>query len=169
MFGNKREKAENLVANGSRGVGTITDIRDTGMTVNDNPRVRLRFRVEPLDGSTGFDAEKTQTVSRVQIPQTGQRFPIFYDPADPTRFAYATVDDEQGRASIVAMFGDAFGPDGVGVGQAAAAAPVAAAPPPAAGTPDKLDTLRKLGELRDAGVLTDAEFEAKKAEILGSL
>ena len=67
------------------------------------------------------------------------------------------------------MFGDAFGPDGVGVGQAPAAAPVAAAPPPAAGTPDKLDTLRKLGELRDAGVLTDAEFEAKKAEILGSL
>ena len=53
MFGNKRKKAGNLVANGSRGVGTITDIQDTGMTINDDPRVRLRFRVEPLDGSTG--------------------------------------------------------------------------------------------------------------------
>jgi hypothetical protein len=169
MFGNKRKKAENLVANGSRGVGTITDIQDTGMTVNDDPRVRLRFRVEPLDGSTGFDAEKTQTVSRVEIPQMGQRYPIFYDTGDPSSFAYATVDDEQGRASIVAMFGDAFGADGAGVGQAAAAAPVAATPPSAAATPDKLDTLRKLGDLRDAGILTDAEFEAKKAEILGSL
>jgi hypothetical protein len=169
MFGNKRNKAENLVANGLRGVGTITDIQDTGMTVNDNPRVRMRFRVEPLDGSASFEAEKTRTVSRVQIPQIGQRYPIFYDAAEPSSFAYATADDEQGRASLVGMFGDAFGADGAGVGQAAAA-PVAATP--AAGdvaTPDKLDTLEKLDELRDAGVLTDAEFEAKKAEILGSL
>jgi hypothetical protein len=168
MFGNKRKKAENLVANGSRAVGTITDIQDAGMTVNDNPRVRLRFRVDPLDGSAGFDAE-TQTVSRVQIPQIGQRYPIFYDPADPSSCVYATADDEKGRASIVGMFGDAFGADGAGIGQAAAASVAA---PPAAGaaaTPDKLDTLKKLGELRDAGVLTDAEFEAKKAEILGSL
>jgi hypothetical protein len=166
MFGNKRKKAENLVANGARGVGTITDIQDTGMTVNDNPRVRLRFRVDPLDGSAGFDAEKTQTVSRVQIPQIGQRYPIFYDPADPSSFAYATADDEQGRASIVGMFGYAFGADGAGVGQAAAPAP---APPAGSPEGDKLDTLRKLGELREAGVLTDAEFEAKKAEILSSL
>ena len=168
MFGNKRKKAENLVANGSRGVGTITDVQDAGMTVNDNPRVRLRFRVDPLDGSAGFYAE-TKTVSRVQIPQIGQRYPIFYDPADPSSCVYATADDEKGRASIIGMFGDAFGADGAGIGQAAAA-PVAA--PPAAGaaaTPDKLDTLKKLGELRDAGVLTDAEFEAKKAEILRSL
>jgi len=169
MFGNKRKKAESLVANGSRGVGTITDIQDTGMTVNDNPRVRMRFRVEPLDGSASFEAEKTKTVSRVQIPQIGQRYPIFYDPADTQTFAYATADDEQGRASIVGMFADAFGADGTGVGQAAAA-PVGATPAAGdAATPDKLDTLKKLGELRDAGVLTDAEFEAKKAEILGSL
>jgi hypothetical protein len=167
MFGNKRKKAENLVATGSRGVGTITDVQDTGMTVNDNPRVRMRFRVEPLDGSGVFEAEKTKVVSRVQIPQIGQRYPIFYDAADPSTFAFATVDDDQGRASIVAMFGDAFGPDGSGVGQVAVAA--APAPPAAPAESDKLDTLRKLGELRDSGVLSDAEFEAKKAEILSSL
>jgi len=39
-------------------------------------------------------------------------------------------------------------------------------PPP---DPDVLDQLRKLGDLRKAGVLTDAEFEAKKAELLGRL
>nr|WP_284501114.1 SHOCT domain-containing protein [Bowdeniella massiliensis] len=32
-----------------------------------------------------------------------------------------------------------------------------------------MDQLRKLGELRDAGVLTEAEFEAKKADLLGRL
>ena len=35
--------------------------------------------------------------------------------------------------------------------------------------PDVLEQLRKLGELRKAGVLTDAEFEAKKAELLGRI
>ena len=102
MFGNKRKKAENLVANGSRGVGTITDILDTGMTVNDNPRVRLRFRVEPLDGSTGFDAEKTQTVSRAFGPVATPHVFIFdserklrYEGRvdDNPREAYATRQD----------------------------------------------------------------------------
>jgi hypothetical protein len=40
------------------------------------------------------------------------------------------------------------------------------APPPDA---DVLEQLRKLGELRKAGVLTGAEFEAKKAELLGRI
>jgi hypothetical protein len=34
---------------------------------------------------------------------------------------------------------------------------------------DPMEQLRKLGELRDAGVLTNAEFEAKKADMLGRL
>jgi hypothetical protein len=34
---------------------------------------------------------------------------------------------------------------------------------------DVLEQLRKLGDLRKTGVLTDAEFEAKKAELLGRI
>lgn len=34
---------------------------------------------------------------------------------------------------------------------------------------DPMEQLRKLGELRAAGVLTDAEFDAKKAELLGKI
>jgi Short C-terminal domain len=34
---------------------------------------------------------------------------------------------------------------------------------------DPVEQIRRLGELRDAGVLSDAEFEAKKAELLGRL
>jgi hypothetical protein len=166
MFGNKkkREQAQNLVATGSRAVGTITDVQDTGMTINDNPRVRITFNIAPLDGSAAFEGEKTQMVSRVQIPQIGQRYPVFFDANDHSLFAYATIDDEQGRQSIVQMFGDAFGPNAAGVGQVAVAAPA-----PAPAEDDPLEKLKKLGELRDAGVLTDAEFEAKKAELLGSV
>ena len=48
---------------------------------------------------------------------------------------------------------------------AAAAAPVPDAP--AALSDDVYEQLKKLGELREAGILTDAEFDAKKAQILG--
>ena len=48
---------------------------------------------------------------------------------------------------------------------AAAAAPAPDAP--AALSDDVYEQLKKLGELREAGILTDAEFDAKKAQILG--
>jgi hypothetical protein len=48
---------------------------------------------------------------------------------------------------------------------APAGAPAPAAP--AALSDDVYDQLKKLGELREAGILTDAEFDAKKAQILG--
>src|SRR5690242_21714137 len=97
LFKSKKAKAEELMTTGARGVGTITDVRDTGMTINDNPRVKVTFEIQPLDGSTAFTAEKTKTVSRVRIPQIGCRYPIFYDAADPSTFAWVEVEDAQGR------------------------------------------------------------------------
>jgi hypothetical protein len=160
----KQEQVQNLFASGARAIGTLVDVRDTGITINDlDIRVKLRFRVEPLDGSAPFDAEKTTTVSRVRIPPMGARYPIFYDAAEPQTFAYvASVDDDSGRQQIVSMFGDAFGADASGVGVAGAAAPAPAAQ-------DPLERLQKLGELHQSGVLTDEEFAAQKAAIMGSM
>lgn len=174
MFGSKKKKAENLMANGSRAVGTITRVRDTGMTVNDNPRVEMTFRIQPLDGAAPFEASKTKTVSRVQIPQPGQRYPIWYDAADPATFAYATVDDDTGRAQIVALFGDAFGADGSGVGQAAPASPwpataPAAAAPAADETVTVVERIRRLDVLKAEGVIDESEYAEQKARILASL
>jgi hypothetical protein len=164
----KREKAENLVATGSRAVGVVLGVHDTGMTMNDNPRIRMSFRIEPLDGSSPFEAEKTKVVSRVQIPRAGDRYPVWYDPADPDTWAYATVDNDQGRQSIRQMFG-AAAETMTGVGDpAAAAAPTATAEPPAPAV-DPIDRLKKLEELRAAGIVTDAEFAEKKAQILAQL
>ena len=50
---------------------------------------------------------------------------------------------------------------------AAAAPPAPAAAPVPQDMDAKLAQLKQLGELRDAGILTDAEFDAKKALILG--
>ena len=77
-----------------------------------------------------------------------------------------------GRGSVV----DEFRLDEVAhvVGRMAVPPPLLPASPASAPgstppNPDVLEQLRKLGDLRKAGVLTDAEFEAKKAELLGRL
>ena len=116
------------------------------------------------DGTPAFEGHKTTTVSRVQIPQVGARYPVFYDPSDHETFAYVdSIADDNGRQLIVSKFGDAFGPDAAGVGMVGAAPAAAAAP-----AEDPLDKLEKLGRLRDSGVLTPEEFEEQKAALLGS-
>jgi hypothetical protein len=161
----KREKAENLLATGSKGIGTVLNVQDTGMTMNDNPRIKMTFRIEPLDGSPPFEAEKTKVVSRVQIPRSGDRYPVWYDPADAGSWAFATIDNDEGRQQIRQLFG-AAAETVTGMGAPVVATAPAAA---AAAAPDPVERLRKLGELHAAGVLTDAEFEAKKAELLARL
>ena len=167
MFGRgKKAKAENLMATGQRAVGIVTDVRDTGMTVNDNPRVNMTFRIEPLDGSAPFDAQKKATVSRVAIPRAGDRYPVWYDAADRETWMYATVDNDTGRQQIRSLFGSAAETlTGVGDPSAANGAPAPAAAAPA----DPLERLQKLNELRAAGALSDAEFEATKAQILAAM
>jgi hypothetical protein len=159
-FGKKKREAANLFETGSKGIGVLLNVHDTGMTMNDNPRIKMTFRIEPIDGGAPFEGEKTKTVSRVEIPRAGDRFPIWYDPNDLTSWAYATIDNEQGRQQIRQMFGEKA-EQITGVGDPAAAA--AAAPP------DPLDRLKKLDELHTAGVLTDAEFAEKKAAVLAQI
>src|SRR3954469_18376976 len=146
------------MATGSKGIGTVTNVQDTGVTMNDNPRVKMTFRIDPLDGSAAFEAKKTATGSRVEIPRSGDRYPCWYDRADPSSWAYAMVQDDDGRAQIRAMFGPpAESLTGFGGGVATAPAGVATAAPPASGG-DPLDRLKKLDDLHKAGVLNDSEF-----------
>jgi len=156
LFGkSKREKAQNLVETGSKGAGTVLSVQDTGMTVNDNPRIKMTFRVEPLDGSPAFDVEKTKTVSRVEIPRQGDRYPVWYDPQDTSSWAFATIADDTGRATMRELFGevaDSF----VGMG----------APAPPAGAQDTVEAIKQLADLHSQGVLTDDEFAAQKAKLL---
>jgi hypothetical protein len=170
LFSSKKKRAANLMAEGAKAVGTITSVQDTGMTVNDNPRVKMTFRIEPLDGAPAFDASKTTTVSRVQIPQAGQRYPVWYSLEDPNEFAFATIADPSGRAQIVELFGpEAFGPDGSGIGLPAMSAPAAHAATDggtAAADDDPVAKLERLAALHASGALTDAEFAAQKAKLL---
>jgi len=154
-FGSKRKKAQNLFETGSKGAGTVIGVHDTGTTINDNPRVKMTFRVEPLDGGPAFDVEKKTTVSRVEIPRQGDRYPVWYDPQDPSQWAYATVADDTGRATMRELFGD-VAESFVGMGAPAAPVPQTTA----------AEQLKQLADLHAQGALTDDEFAAQKAKLL---
>ena len=166
LFKSKRKQAAELMATGSKGIGTVISVQDTGMTINDNPRVRMTFRVEPVDGSGAFDAEKTTTVSRVEIPRQGDRYPVWYDPQDPSKWMYSTIADESGRETLRQLFGEAA--EGF-VGMNAPGAPAPGAGPGASATgQDAVEQLKTLADLHAQGILTDDELAAQKAKLLGN-
>lgn len=151
----KQEMAEQLMVTGTRAVGTIVEVRDTGMTINDNPRVAIRMRVAPLDGSAPVERSKTVTVSRVAIPRAGDRFPVWYDRNDPEKWMYGTDMEASAPAEVKEMFARARGSDAGGAAGAAAEE-----------EDGPVGELAKLTELWKDGALTDREFADAKARLL---
>jgi hypothetical protein len=85
MFGGKKRK-QRLQDAGVNANAVLASVQDTGMTVNDNPRVKLTFQVTAPDGGGSFQLEVKKTVSRVQVPRPGDMFVVRYDPEDPSNF-----------------------------------------------------------------------------------
>jgi uncharacterized protein DUF3592/putative oligomerization/nucleic acid binding protein len=135
-----------LLRSGKAATATVTAIRDTGTTINQNPRVELTLQVQP-DDAPAFEVKSTRTVSRVALPRLGAAYSIRYDPESPEDFAW---DDSTPAVSVTR------------------AAPIADGTPPsnARVVEDPLDRLEKLADLKAKGVLTEVEFEAEKAKIL---
>jgi hypothetical protein len=86
LFGGRQRKAR-LEQAGVNAPAEIVSIRDTGASVNDNPRVALTVRVNPRDGSTPFELSAKRLVSRVAIPRVGDSVTVRYDPEDHTNCA----------------------------------------------------------------------------------
>jgi hypothetical protein len=162
LFKSKKKVAAELMATGSKAVGTVVSVKDTGTTVNNNPRIKMTFRMEPLDGTPAFDAQKTRTISRLQIPRQGDRFPVWYDPADPAKtWMFSTVTDDSGRETLRQLFGDVAN---TFVGMDTPAPPVA---PAAAQGQDTVEALKQLADLHQQGLLTEDEFNQQKKKLLG--
>jgi hypothetical protein len=103
MFGSKKKK---ILENGAQGEAVVINIADTGMTINDNPRVKLTLQVQPENG-TPFQVTKKQTVSRVAIPTVGTRFFVRYDPANPEDLEFDTARMQQFNAQADAKLAEA--------------------------------------------------------------
>jgi hypothetical protein len=80
-----------LVHAGRRAPAVVVDVQDTGVTINDDPRVRVRLRVEP-EGEAPFELERKLLVSRLGIPRPGARVEVFYDPGDRDEFTFRIAD-----------------------------------------------------------------------------
>jgi membrane protein implicated in regulation of membrane protease activity len=148
----KQAMAEDLYRTGVKGIGTITGVHDTGMTINDNPRVTLTMRIEPVDGSAPVERSKTITASRVAIPRAGERFPAWFDRANPEAWMFGTDMDETAPADVKDLFARARAGGG-GPGEDG----------PEAGP---VEELARLSGLWRDGALTDAEFADAKARLL---
>lgn len=158
----RRRRTAALIESGSEAVGTVTAVNDTNVTVNNNPRVRVDFRIEPQDGTPAFEASKTVTVSRVEIPRPGDRYPVWFDPDDHDRFAFGTDVTSAATPGVRRLFAAA----GRAAGPTIPAPAELAGTAPAATRDDPIAALGKLNELRLAGALTDEEFAVQKQRLL---
>ena len=75
-------KYRRLKAHGVEADATILAISDTGVTMNKNPYVKLRLRVEPI-GMAMYETEAKAMVSRVAIPRPGDGVRVKFDPNKP--------------------------------------------------------------------------------------
>jgi hypothetical protein len=73
------QKKKRLAMTGIKGNAVILDVRDTGMTVNRNPYIKVTVEVKP-----GIQASFQMLCSRVQIPRVGDTIEVLYDPSDLT-------------------------------------------------------------------------------------
>lgn len=148
----KTQQLKKLASAGVRCTGVVTNVEDTGVTVNDNPHVKITVRAEPR-GEPPFTVVKQATVSRVRIPRIGDGVVVFYDPANREGSNGITFDQVPAVSP---------GAPAVSVG--------APAPnPEPEEDAERLDLIAKLGELRDKGLITPSEFEEKKQRLLKEL
>ncbi len=79
---------QQLLSTGQPAQAAILKLWDTGVTVNDNPRIGMLLEVRPKVGAV-FQTEVKKVVSRLQTSQyqPGQMLEVKYDPANPKKVA----------------------------------------------------------------------------------
>mgnify|MGYP005812690929 CR=1 FL=1 len=72
----------------------VLEIRDTGITVNDDPVVAFRLEVRPVSGPA-YEVETRGLVGRLDVPQVqpGAVLPVAIDPQDPRKVALRIYKD----------------------------------------------------------------------------
>ncbi|HMR99865.1 MAG TPA: hypothetical protein PKE62_11470 [Anaerolineales bacterium] len=85
MYRDQRKRAEELMKVGTQGEATILSLQDTGMFVNNNPRVTVQLEIR-LPTMAPYQLTKTMTVPIIRLAQvqTGSIVQVMVDMSDPT-------------------------------------------------------------------------------------
>jgi hypothetical protein len=85
FYRNQRKKAEALMAAGTQGEATILSLQDTGMFINNNPRVIVQLEIR-MPNMAPYQLTKTMTVPIIRLAQvqTGSVVQVMVDMSDPT-------------------------------------------------------------------------------------
>lgn len=85
-LGRQQADAQRLMATGLIAQATVRAVRDTGMTINQNPQVEFDLLVS-FDNHEPYEVTHRQVVSRLVLAnfQPGASIPVRVDPADPSR------------------------------------------------------------------------------------
>jgi Short C-terminal domain len=100
VFGKKK----NILMNGVQARAVVTRVDDTGMTINNNPRVKLTLQVQP-DGDVPFEVTKKMTVSRLSIPNIGTTIWVRYDAEDKSKVEIDQAKNDEAGASAAPAAG----------------------------------------------------------------
>ena len=85
---NAAQHREHLLHFGTQGQATITDVQDTGVTINNSPRLRVTARIE-AQGEAPFEVSKAMLFSRVAFPRIGEVWSVRFDPNNHQDFTFA--------------------------------------------------------------------------------
>lgn len=80
----KQKRMQELVATGKPGTAVVLQLSDTGVTVNDQPRVKLLLEIT-IPNYPPYKAQKTVTLPIIYLPQvqTGSTINVLADPDQP--------------------------------------------------------------------------------------
>ncbi len=81
----KRQQTEELAAVGTQGEAKVLSMTDTGMRINDNPRVTLELEIT-MPMRPPYKVTKTMTVPMIRLAQVqvGEVVGVMVDMSDPT-------------------------------------------------------------------------------------
>lgn len=81
---NNQKKLQNLAATGIQGEATVLQLEDTGMRINDDPRVAVTLEVR-LPGYPPYQVRKTVTLPLIRMSQVqvGAVIAVLADPSQP--------------------------------------------------------------------------------------
>ena len=84
MMRNNQKKLQNLAATGQQGEATILQLEDTGMRINDDPRVAVTLEVR-IPGYPPYQVRKSVTIPIIRMSQVqvGSVVAVLADPTQP--------------------------------------------------------------------------------------